>query len=258
MLQAILKGKGGSIAEDIPAGASLRSVFSKSEDMLTAAVFGRLAYLEGPVLWQVLKKAFRPDILPDRSVVVIDKVQFWPNWATAADQDGERIQPDVVLNMRIGEPAQEIVLIIEAKLGSVGQNPVQWLNQWRAHKASLGDTGELSGVHFLAIGGVQGRPELVVASFMDRIEETCGYRFSAAAGNWNDLLDALHAINVSGSQRRVISDLVEILAMHGHRRILPMAPLGAVAALLRTNYQLSSNVLSSLPLSRDQANRKTQ
>lgn len=48
MLVALTSGKAGRLKTEIAPGTSWREVFRASEDLLTASVFGRLIYLDGP------------------------------------------------------------------------------------------------------------------------------------------------------------------------------------------------------------------
>lgn len=97
MLSAILNGKGRRLPTSLPVGASLRTAFVKSEDILTSTVFERLAYLDGPTLWAVLAATFRPRILPDRKVAELERIEFWPRWGQANGTLERSVEPDFVL-----------------------------------------------------------------------------------------------------------------------------------------------------------------
>lgn len=59
MLVALTNGKAGRVGSEIKAGTSWRDVFRTSEDLLTATVFGRLAYLRGAKVMVDLAKRRR-------------------------------------------------------------------------------------------------------------------------------------------------------------------------------------------------------
>ena len=80
MLSAILHGKARCLATPVELGQPWRHVFRGSEDFLTAAVFERLAYMDDAVLWRLLQRAVRPDLLPPRTIATLECFDFWPRW----------------------------------------------------------------------------------------------------------------------------------------------------------------------------------
>jgi hypothetical protein len=140
MLSANLNGKGRRLPDGLPPGASLRMAFKRSEDILTATVFERLAYLDGDVLWQVLESTFRPKVLATPRLVTLDDVEFWPTWGQARDAIGKAVEPDVVLKLTVGNPPVKVVLIVECKLDDLQYRRPHRAVVTRRHAAQNGRT----------------------------------------------------------------------------------------------------------------------
>lgn len=230
MLSAILNGKGRRLPTSLPAGASLRMAFVRSEDILTSTVFERLAYLDGPVLWALLAATFRPRILPARKVADLVHVEFWPTWGQAKATLEKAVEPDVVLRFSAGDPTQEFTLIVECKLGGL-QYPDQWAQEWIAFQAESASGDGAAETCLLALGGLPTGAEAMVDSFTDRLRKSHGIEVKAAAADWVDLLKALDGLELSrASDRRVVADVKAALALHGYSQYAPMFELGAIAA----------------------------
>lgn len=231
MLSAILNGKGRRLPPTVRAGSSLRAAFAKSEDILTATVFERLAYLEGPVLWALLASTFRPRVLPDRKVAELSSIEFWPTWWAPDGGEGRSVEPDVVMRLSVGDPAADVTLVVECKLGGL-QYPAQWAREWiAARQEGVGDAAE---TYLLALGGIPAGAEAAVRSFTDGLRESHGIEVRAAAADWRDLLAALGRLEPDrASDRRVVADVRAALALHGYADHEPMASLAGMAAGLR-------------------------
>ncbi|MFG5120492.1 hypothetical protein [Methylorubrum sp. POS3] len=204
--------------------------FIRSEDILTSTVFERLAYLDGPTLWALLSATFRPRILPDRRVAELAHIEFWPTWGQAKETLNKAVEPDVVLRFSVGDPPQEIVLIVECKLGGL-QYPEQWAQEWIAYRAENASEDGAAETCLLALGGLTANAEAMVEAFGDRLRETHGIAVKAAAADWHDLLKALDKIEVTrAADRRVVADVRAALALHGYRQFTPMFGLAAIAS----------------------------
>jgi len=220
MLIALTNGKAGRIKQDVSAGASWRELFRSSEDLLTASVFGRLSYLEGPMLWKILRRGLGFEI-PDYKVVELYNIEFWPSWSEG-EETTRTVEPDVFLQFKVGDPSNQIDLIIEAKLGiGLGQYADQWRRQWSAYHA-LSTTREGDATPYLiAIGGL-GQHE---ASYLNRLLQDLqndGHEIKALAANWPRLLAAVIAVDketTSPRDQRILRDIVEALALAGYRQI---------------------------------------
>ena len=229
MLSAILNGKGRRLPDGLPPGASLRMAFKRSEDILTATVFERLAYLDGHFLWQILEATFRPKILPTRKLVTLDDVEFWPTWGQARDTIGKAVEPDVVLRLTVGDPPVKVVLIVECKLDGL-QYPRQWAHEWIAYQAQAQDDEQADEIYLLALGGVTRRTAAMVAEFTTVIGRDHAIEIKAAGASWQQLRDVLESLSVeSAAGRRVIGDVKAALDLHGFRSFRPMGDLVRVS-----------------------------
>lgn len=247
MLSAILNGKGRRLPTSLPAGASLRMAFVRSEDILTSTVFERLAYLDGPVFWALLAATFRPRILPARKVAELSHIEFWPTWGQAKATLAKAVEPDVVLRFSVGDPVQEITLIVECKLGGL-QYPDQWAQEWIAYQAENASEDGVAETCLLALGGLSTGAEAMVDAFTERLRKSHGIEVKAAAADWRDLLKALDGLELSrASDRLVVADVRAALALHGYSQYAPMSELGAIA----TSYGIGADAMDRLRWAED-------
>lgn len=246
MLRAILDGKGRTVPEGLKAGDSLRRVYKVSEDLLTATVFERLAYLGGSTLWAVLRATFRPDVLPDRKVVELDEIEFWPRWSKANPTLEQDVEPDVILRFSVGDPPVRVTLVIECKLGR-WQEAGQWRREWIAHEMEFAGDDEPDECFFLALGGLgvfKGKPQEMVSAFATPASVGASTPIMAAAADWSDLMHALHKVEIpEGAERRVFEDLRRALALHGYRRVRPLSDLAASVENRVGSFARSAEVL---------------
>lgn len=243
MLSAILHGKGRRLPEGTGPGDSLRKVFVRSEDLLTSSVFERLSYLDGPTLWAVLAATFRPTPLPERKVVEVLDVEFWPTWGQARESLGKAVEPDVVIRLSAGDPPTTWTLIVECKLGG-SQDPVQWANEWVACLAEREDAEQPGETVLLALGGVHhDGPERMVERLVGVIRTTEGLTVHVAAADWTDLLWSIGQVEAPGpAARRIFDDVRSALDLHGYRRTLPMSDL----SILRARYVVGEGSVGAL------------
>jgi len=227
VLHAILNGKAGALPADVSAGDSWRRVYRRAEDLLTATVFERLAYLNGPTLWAILVSTFRSGALPPRRVADLLEIEFWPLWQEAATALGQAVEPDVVLTLSIGDPAQRIVLIVECKAGGGLQYADQWAREWLSFQAETTVTGQPDEVWLLAVGGLPDSAQRTVARFTDDIRTRWNTEVRALAAEWTDLARALDEIDTTSLlEARIVRDLKLAL---GYRNVRPMSDLVADA-----------------------------
>lgn len=221
--------------------------FVRSEDILTSTVFERLAYLDGPVFWALLAATFRPRILPTRKVADLVHVEFWPTWGQAKATLEKAVEPDVVLRFSVGDPAQEITLIVECKLGGL-QYPDQWAQEWIAYQAENASEDGAAETCLLALGGLSTGAEAMVDAFTERLRKSHGIEIKAAAADWRDLLKGLDGLDLSrASDRRVVADVRAALALHGYSQYAPMSELSAIAA----GYGIRTDAMDRLRWARD-------
>jgi hypothetical protein len=230
MLSAILHGKGRRLPEGVGPADSLRKVFVRSEDMLTSTVFERLSYLDGPTLWAVLAATFRPTPLPERNVVELLDLEFWPTWGQARDTLGKSVEPDVVIRLSAGDPPTTWTLIVECKFGGGLQDPGQWMNEWIACLAERENAEQPGETVLLALGGVHyDGPERMVERLAGTAKATRGLALQVAAADWTDLLWSIGQVDAPGSvARRIFEDIRSALDLHGYRRTLPLSDLSTI------------------------------
>jgi hypothetical protein len=219
MLQAVISGKAGKI----PIGqgeekVSWRKVFRISEDLLTASVFGRLAYLPDEVLWRIMRRTFGPP-LPDFKVAVLEDISFWPRWTDAIDDD-RNVEPDVFLDFKLGDPAIQVRLIVEAKLWKhPSQDARQWAREWVPYQDTAGDDGHVA--FLCALGGL-GKKVHEMAERIATEVSAIGHEIKVAAAGWDHLLDALEEERKSPMSRattRIIDDVVSALGLADYQHL---------------------------------------
>jgi hypothetical protein len=237
MLQAIINGKAGRIPLGVRPGDSWRQAFRASEDLLTASVFGRLAYLDGGVLWEILRRTFGPEALPSRRVVEIEQIKFWPTWPEAQGRLGQDVEPDVVLTLGVGDPARRVAFIVECKTGGNRQYADQWAREWIAFEAETSVVDPPDEVWLLALGGIPGGASATVLSFTRQIHQNHEITLRALAADWNDLSRALDEVELgSDVAERLIDDIRAALELCGYRTVRPLSELVTYA----TQYAISS------------------
>nr|CAD6603728.1 hypothetical protein RTCK_01442 [Rhizobium sp. TCK] len=222
MLIALMNGKSGRVKETIQSGSSWRDLFRTSEDLLTASVFGRLSYLDGPVLWSIICGACGRALPPFKTVELFN-IEFWPTWPEK--DEGRTVEPDVLLQFRTGDPSIRIDLIVEAKLGAgSGQYANQWEREWNAHHNLSSVSGEPVTPYLLAVGGLGHHASATAARIQREVKEN-GTQIEVISSSWANFLDAvLEQLErpCSSPQRRILKDIVEAFALAGYRRIHPL------------------------------------
>lgn len=205
-------------------GQSWRSLFRGSEDLLTATVFERLAYLNGALFWRLLTSTAKPSILPKRHVAELQKLTFWPRWNAAHSASGQGwTEPDAVLDFEIGDPPERVVLIVEAKLGGL-QTAEQWAREWIAYERENAGYDRPARTFLLAIGDFRllnaRRIEALTADASKLLESFSSEIPVQAVGvNWSDLLIQVRKER-DGSEnhtRRVLDDIESALTLYGFR-----------------------------------------
>ncbi|WP_417415102.1 hypothetical protein [Hoeflea sp.] len=223
MLNAMLSGKAGRIGQGSEISHSWREIVKISEDVLTDLVFTRLSYLSADIFWNVLNVSFKLGS-PNYRVAALKSIEFWPNWDNATD-DGVRVEPDCHLVFELGDPAKVVSVLIEAKLGDLGnsQTSSQWHREWRAYEKwqKEGDLA-VEDTYFLALGGlghsVRSRVQGLKADVASK-----GSNVPAYGASWSDLTQALSRIDPANEQnQRILNDVASALALVGHRSIRPL------------------------------------
>jgi hypothetical protein len=216
MLTAILHGKGRRLAEGLSADESLRAAFLRFEDLLTATVFERLAYLEPPILWQILRETFGISGWSDESEVSLISIEFWPMWTAASDTLGKAVEPDVVIQFAFGERHERVTLIVECKHRSLQAVEQLW-QEWAAWEEESVSGDEQDAVWLLALGGVR-HAKALVSEVQQHARQQGTERLNIAAAGWDDLLKSIARVrDCPGTNRLILADLVRALELQGNR-----------------------------------------
>lgn len=215
MLRALLSRKSRS---RIHAAFADNASGEATEDMLTASVFSRLAYLDQDVLSAIFE-SLAPDAFKDMGTLL--DVRFWPSFAL----DNGRVEPDVVLDF------EHLTVWVEAKRwdGTILQSKSQLFRQWRAMDVHLPLDRRRNQ---LAMGGYawhEGRKprfeeRKIVAAALATEEVQ-----SIVACAWEDLARAIDAIGSNvPSTNRLLQDIGSALRFHGvyPTPVLDMVSLG--------------------------------
>lgn len=230
MFRAIISGKAGRLPVALTAGSPWSAVFKQSEDLLTATVFERLSYLEGSLLWAILRSTFGP-ALPAYKLAELINIEFWPRWDDAVGSG--TVEPDVLLQFEVGDPVRRVDLILEAKLGGV-QYAEQWHRQWSSYQAYVGEEDNDAPAHlviFLAIGGLIGGSASTVERLTQEVRIRSGNstELVASAADWSHLASVLNDLSIeSRAAGRAIADVAEALALFGYRHLRALDSLSEV------------------------------
>lgn len=215
MLKALQEHKYIRIDEHQLANAeSWLDLYAEVEDLLTASVFERLAYLSPLILGDLLRTLDPEGQLPDRWEGFSD-FAFWPGWKLPSGTDKE---PDVFFIGHARGGGSSIRFVVENKRENVRQNLDQWAEELKALENSIGidNWGE---VVFLALGGMVGSTTSIKHAFHDRFPQ---FRMvSVIGGSWYDLLGAvdhqLTRLGAGSAEARILEDIRATLNLHGIR-----------------------------------------
>lgn len=167
------------------------------EDLLSAAVFGRISYLPDEAIGRLLGR-----LLGAKSeLITLKTFEFWPRYPLIGD--GREVEPDVVIEFEEG------VVIIEAKRddGHDMHSISQLSMQIEAVKAALESDGNSDKPIFLiALGGHrEARPSQLSGDSWARI-------------TWARLYEEVMELEVQGDHfKRVKSDISKAFKLHGVR-----------------------------------------
>lgn len=221
MLAAVLNGKRrgtGFAGKQLALGE-----LGGAEDVLTATVFERLAYLPESVL-----EAFFYELLAlDEPVGAIDDMQFWPSFSW----EGQRVEPDVVLY------GAERTLLVEAKRNDDGLQ--QYAYQLARELLAASQEGDLQRPVLLTIGGLQDYSNATAEMMSKQIDIELGsapVEYQLVCRSWHQVYLALQvAIGTAdaGNQpglRRLMNDIAATYEWHGlrtqaYRWLAQMAPV---------------------------------
>lgn len=224
-------------------GDTFRSVFRSAEDPLTAAVFSRLAYLDPTLLWAILGCATRGELPVGSRQMRLAEAQFWPGWSLTTVEGVRSVEPDVFMRFDLGDPPRRVDLVVECKRGE-RHDRGQWEREWRAHAETYPDEGIDTDVVLLAVGKWRRTPPVEVAAILGVCQKPMPKRVRVVAMDWRDLTDTLARLDVEDRDRRIVEDILDALALHGHLHVHEMRGL----ARMRAAFERSQEALATLSL----------
>jgi len=219
MLKAVLHGKAGRIGTSDSEKISWSSLFKTHEDLMTAAVFGRFAYLS-PSVQALLLKQWLGINEAEHDFEQFEDIEFWPKFDLVEGDDSCFVEPDLVLRFK------EFNLIIEVKPPAGGD---QYFEQWRKEIASFlqSDNKNYLPLYFLAIGRIgqynaKGWARDLIAENDERLQ-------MISALKWQPVTDSIvqlrHPISISiksenvdvitSQDIRILDDIIAALHLYG-------------------------------------------
>lgn len=220
IVNAISRGKARS--EVVMKSGAVGGSISLNEDVLTSSVFERLLYLPEQRFWGILSaatgNATNVEALPAEPNEIVEAT-FWPSFSfteALLAPAAQRREPDLVIR------TPRLILIIESKLETAEQYPLQWAEQVLAVRGSIGP--ELPIVH-LAIGGFGRFPSLKRVEEQQAQARTLLGDFAGSALNvrfeacsWYQLASAVSQERPSfRNERRLLRDVLNALSWYGIR-----------------------------------------
>ena len=226
MLSAVLHGKklGTGFA-----GTRLKIGETQgAEDVLTASVFERIAYLPDDVFIRFIQNLF--NFNNQITANPLSEITFWASWQ---NQSGCKVEPDVIL--KFGGRT----VIVEAKRYDNFQQ------QYAYQLANEISTAYLEGITnpiLLTVGGMSDYKRQNIDNLKKQIDSALqsSLAYSFYAISWQQLYSALDfAITVSQSilpLERLLSDIREAYAWHGIRH----QPRQWLESLNRGNFKIKA------------------
>lgn len=209
MLQAILHGKAGRIDGDKGQSISWREVFKGREDLMTAAVFGRFAYLSAPVQATLMQRWLG---VTEPAFDDFEQIDFWPSFSLANNDDRNRVEPDAVLNFA------SATVILEIKPPEGGD---QYIDQWQREIASYLQAEERSQLplYFLAIGRIPNR--VTVLQWCDTLKQDNEGLSGSNALAWQPVVNDILALDKgelacepNQQDKRIIADILHAARLY--------------------------------------------
>lgn len=205
MLSAVLNGKrrgSGLVGRDFLLGDT-----EGAEDLLTASVFERLAYLPDEVFKDVMSRLLGEKNVPG----ALQEITFWPSWESF---NGRRVEPDVVLKC-----AGRVVIVEAKRYDGVEQ---QYADQL-VNELSAANKKRIVQPILLAVGGMWSDEKEEADRLRKDVSAALSdqYDYDLVFVSWRRLYKALaeavckHSGN-SGLQR-VLKDVERAYDWHGVR-----------------------------------------
>lgn len=209
MLAAVLNGKrrgSGVAGKQLILGST-----EGAEDVLTATIFERLAYLPESVLTTFFSQLLELD----EPIGTLDFIEFWPSWSLK----GKGIEPDVVLY------GSERTLLIEAKRYDDSQQ--QYALQLAKELKAGWECGRLdNNPVLLTIGGLQNYTSEIAVDLRAKINcelDDTNPDYELICKSWYQVYQALEAaINNADKDSakgllRLLDDIASTFEWHGLR-----------------------------------------
>lgn len=207
MLQAVLHGKAGRIEWDgVEPSVSWRELFKSREDLLSAAVFGRFAYLSDGVQKSLMKRW----LCCEDELGAFEAIDFWPSYSLERNDTKRRVEPDIV--MRFSKA--NVLMEIKPPSGG-GQYKLQWQREISSFLSS--DSEPRAQLFFLAIGRLnlaetEGWGLELQKYYGDRLTSVATIAWAPLV---KTLLDLQKEQQLKRSDACVIHDICEALNLYG-------------------------------------------
>ncbi|HGY3714685.1 TPA: hypothetical protein ACNVDX_000267 [Citrobacter gillenii] len=230
MLHAILEGKAGRVTITNESKQSWRSVFCEREDLLTAAVWGRIYYLSPVAMTHFISKLLGSKL---SGLGEVESIEFWPRYSFP-ELNNERMKPYLFGKEKYAEPDvvltyKEAALIIEVKPPEGGlQSSLQWRKEIYTY---ISDEHAKSRVYFLALGNVPEVSDKWISELTHDFPQVTFYH-----AEWRRVREILQDHEWQLTQdRRIVEDCLKALALynikkpllpwHGFHNFLTKSPL---------------------------------
>lgn len=208
MLSAVLNGKrrgSGLLGRDFVFGDA-----EGAEDLLTASVFERLAYLPDDAFKEVMGDLLGKENAPG----ALEAMTFWPSWYEGEGDQRSRVEPDVVLQCK------ERIVIVEAKRydGCQQQYADQLVRELRAAKDK-----EFARPVLLAVGGMRSNGKEEVDRLRKEVYDAMNdkYEYDLVFISWRRLYESFSVTVRNCSEnsglQRVLKDVERAYDWHGVR-----------------------------------------
>lgn len=248
MLAAVLHGKVARVKIS-GQGVSWRELFSKFEDLLTAAFFGRYLYLS-PVTQQQAVALLVGD-LNAAELGDVRQIVFWPSLYKTENDCLKRVEPDLMIECEKG------LVMVEVKAPWGHQDGAQWHNEVKALRQTFisgmdVDFELLPVVHFVALGQ---NGQLNIKQSFANFEKEPFEKFETHQREWDDVVNKIDgwAQPENNGDRAVIADWRSAFELFGLSRpikslseFLKFFSIGEEDLSLLTTEQVTQSVSGEL------------
>lgn len=243
MLAAVLHGKAAKVTVD-GKNVSWRELFRQREDLLTAAFFGRFLYLSPAKRQEALAL-----LIGSRAATGlgdIEDIVFWPSLYLSEEDDGGRVEPDIVIKCENG------LVMVEVKPPWGQQYEAQWLNEVKALMEAVSSETDAGfepsdNVHFVALGQNSG---LSIQKTFEYFDTEGVFDFEPHQKEWSDILkgiDGWTELEENGDGA-VIADWQRVFELFGIRRpIKPFAELCKLPVVFENSLSLLVKMRTAPP-----------